>query len=91
MKGSEDKKICFGLSIIQGFAGGMLGEMPLIVSKFCAAFVIVSMIFLIARLSVKIDPSASRSIIDRKSIEHVKNLDHDCLGSRFAEWQARVV
>lgn len=59
-----------------------LGDTPLIVSRYCAVFVIAWLIFLIARLSANIDPSASLSIIDRKSIEHAKNLDHDCLGSR---------
>ncbi len=68
-----------------------LGDTPLLVSRFCGAFVIAWMIFLIARLSAEIDSADSLSIIDRKSIEHAKNLDHECLGSRFAEWQARLV
>lgn len=47
-------------------------------------------IFLVARLSAKTHPAPSLNIVDRKSIEYAKNVDHDCLGSRFADWQERV-
>jgi hypothetical protein len=64
-----------------------LGEAPLIFSQFCGSFVVAWMIFLIARLSVNVSPSPSPR--SNKSIADARNLDRECLGSRFAEWQQR--
>ena len=66
-------------------------EGMLIISEFCGLFVAAWIIFLVARLSVDTNPVSSLTNLDRKSIEHARNLDHDCLGSRFADWQERVV
>jgi hypothetical protein len=65
-----------------------MGEFPLIISAFCGTFVAAWLIFLIARLSVKVSPDPSLS--SNKSIADAPNIDHECLGSRFAEWQQRT-
>lgn len=68
-----------------------LGEFPLFVSVLCGSFVATWLIFLIARLTVRINPAPSLSINDNKSIADAPNLDHQCLGSRFVAWQQREV
>lgn len=64
-----------------------LGDTPLIISMICGSFVVAWLIFLVARLSVRISPDVSLSIITNKSIAAAPNLDHECLGSRFAAWE----
>ena len=66
-----------------------LGVIPLIISGYCACYLLAWLIFLIARLTL-ITPSPPLSIIDNKSIAAAPNLDHHCLGSRFTEWQQHV-
>jgi len=63
-----------------------LGEAPLIISAFCGLFVAAWLIFLVARLSVRINPAPSPTI-SNKSIADAPNLGHECLGSRFVAWQ----
>jgi hypothetical protein len=55
-----------------------------------SSFILAWVIFLIARLGAKLSPAPSLSISSNKSIAAARNLDHQCLGSRFAEWQQRV-
>jgi hypothetical protein len=64
-----------------------LGEFQLLVSVLCGSFLAAWLIFLIARLSVTINPAPSLSISNHKSIAAAPNLDHECLGSRFVAWQ----
>ena len=54
------------------------------------SFLAAWLMFLTARLSVKLSPAPSLSITSNKSIAAAPNLDHECLGSRFVEWQQRV-
>lgn len=54
------------------------------------SFLLAWVIFVIARLGAKLSPAPSLSISNNKSIAAAPNLDHQCLGSRFAEWQQRV-
>jgi len=63
---------------------------PLFNLLVCSSFIVAWTIFLVARLSAKTNPAPSLNIVDRKSIAYAKNLDHECLGSRFTEWQQRV-
>ena len=63
---------------------------PLFNLVVCSSFIVAWAIFLVARLSAKTSPAPSLKIVDRKSIEYAKNLDHECLGSRFADWRERV-
>ncbi|HET6977525.1 MAG TPA: hypothetical protein VFI24_14440 [Pyrinomonadaceae bacterium] len=51
------------------------------------SFILAWMIFLTARLAAKLTSAPSLSISSNKSIAVAPNLDHQCLGSRFAEWQ----
>jgi hypothetical protein len=67
-----------------------LGEFPLFISALCGSFLIAWLIFLVARLTVKIGPAQSLSVSNNKSIADAPSLDHKCLGSRFVEWQQRV-
>ncbi len=53
-------------------------------------FIVAWVIFLVARLSVKVNRVPSLSISNNKSIADAPNLDHQCLGSRFVEWQQRA-
>jgi hypothetical protein len=55
-----------------------------------SSFLLAWVLFLIARLGAKLSPSPSLSISSNKSIAAAPNLDHQCLGSRFAEWQQGV-
>ena len=55
-----------------------------------SSFLLAWVIFLIARLGAKLSPAPSLSISSNKSIAAAPSLDHQCLGSRFAEWQQRV-
>ena len=64
-----------------------LGELPLIISAYCGLFLIAWLIFLIARLSVRIEPGSSPELSNKKSIADAPSLDHQCLGSRFVAWQ----
>lgn len=66
-----------------------LGEFPLIISAFCGSFIVAWLIFLVARLSVRIN--SALSISNNKSIADAPSLDHQCLGSRFAAWQHHEV
>lgn len=59
-------------------------EEPLVIVVICGLFVVAWVIFVIARLSVRTS-SASLNINNQKP-----SVDHECLGSRFAEWQQRV-
>ena len=59
-------------------------EEPLVIVVICGLFVVAWVIFLIARLSVRTS-SGSLNINNQKP-----SVDHECLGSRFAEWQQRV-
>jgi len=63
---------------------------PLVNVVVCSSFIAAWAIFLVARLSAKTTAPPSLHIVDRKSIEYAKNLDHECLGSRFADWRERV-
>lgn len=54
------------------------------------SFIVAWAIFLIARLSIRTGPLPFLSISNNKSIADAPNLDHECLGSRFVEWQQRV-
>lgn len=63
---------------------------PLMVTVILSSFLFAWAIFLIARLSVKTNPASFLTINPNKSIAAAPNLDHHCLGSRFAEWQQRV-
>ena len=56
-------------------------------SAICFSFVISWTVFLIARLSIRTDQSLS--ILGLSPRPHVEKRDHDCLGSRFVEWQER--
>lgn len=67
-----------------------LGEFPLFMSALCGSFLVAWLIFLIARLSVNVNPAPFLTISNNKSIADAPNLDHHCLGSRFVEWQQRV-
>jgi len=64
-------------------------EEPMVIVVICGLFVVAWVIFVIARLSVRTS-SGSLNINNQKPVERVSNLDHECLGSRFAEWQQRV-
>jgi len=55
-----------------------------------SSFLVAWLIFLIVRLGVKLSPVPSLSISSNKSIADAPNLDNQCLGSRFTEWQQRV-
>ncbi|HEY0765314.1 MAG TPA: hypothetical protein VGD61_23255 [Pyrinomonadaceae bacterium] len=52
-----------------------------------SSFLLAWIIFLVARLGAKLSPGPSLSITSNKSIVAAPNLDHQCLGSRFSEWQ----
>jgi len=67
-----------------------LREFPLFISAVCGSFLVAWLIFLVARLSVKVNPALYLTISRNKSIADAPNLDHQCLGSRFVEWQQRV-
>jgi hypothetical protein len=56
----------------------------------CSSFIGAWVIFLIARLGAKLSPVPTLNIFNNKSIVAAPSLDHECLGSRFAEWQQRV-
>jgi len=64
-----------------------LGELPLIISAYCGCYLIAWLIFLVARLSLKVN---APSLNINKSIAAAPNLGHHCLGSRFVEWEQRV-
>lgn len=64
-----------------------LGEAPLIISTYCGLFLVAWLIFLVARLSVRINPAPFPELSNNKSIADAPSLDHECLGSRFAAWQ----
>jgi len=62
-------------------------ELPFQIVAISGAFILAWGIFLIARLGAKLSPASSLSITSHKSIAAAPNLDHQCLGSRFSEWQ----
>jgi len=62
---------------------------PLIAAVICSSFIIAWGIFLVARLTTKTN-QLSLGIVSKPSMGRPDNLDHQCLGSRFAEWQQRV-
>jgi hypothetical protein len=66
------------------------GRYSFMFTAISSLFIVAWVIFLIARLSVRIGPLPSLSITSNKSIADAPNLDHECLGSRFVEWQQRV-
>jgi branched-subunit amino acid ABC-type transport system permease component len=68
-----------------------LGELPRVISAFCGSFIVAWMIFLVARLSVRIKPAPSQELSNNKSIADAPSLGHQCLGSRFAAWQHHEV
>jgi hypothetical protein len=67
--------------------GSWLGKAPLYVSGICAAFVIAWVIFLAARLSVPTHSAMPTSRLREALKSGGAQVDHECLGSRFLEWQ----
>lgn len=65
-------------------------EFPLMISALCGSYLVAWLILLVARLSVRVSPDPSLTISSNKSIADAPNLDHQCLGSRFVEWQQGV-
>jgi|GEM_PF-2305386 len=63
------------------------GEQAFLFAMIFSSFLGAWVIFLIARLGAKLSPASSLSITSNKSIAAAPNLDHQCLGSRFSEWQ----
>jgi hypothetical protein len=62
---------------------------PFIAALICSSFIVTWTIFLIARLTTKTN-QVSLSSVSEPPVERLGNLDHQCLGSRFSEWQQRV-
>jgi hypothetical protein len=62
-------------------------EVPFRIVAISGAFILAWGFFLIARLGAKLRPAPSLSISSNKSIAAAPNLGHECLGSRFSEWQ----
>ena len=96
---SPRKKVLVVLGILLNFPITLIGliacreylerasKEPLIVTMICGSFILAWVSFLIARLSVK---SSATQRISSMPVEQLCNLGHECLGSRFAEWQQRV-
>lgn len=66
-------------------------ETALYLSALCAMLVTAWAVFLAARLTVPASIEAfSPAIPDKIFVAQSEQRDHDCLGSRFVEWQQRV-
>ena len=79
-----------GLLAFREYLKGRPSTEPFMFTVLFGSFILAWVIFLIARLSAKLSPAPSLSISSNKSIAAAPNMGHECLGSRFAEWQQRV-
>jgi len=66
-------------------------ETALYLSALCATLVTAWVVFLVARLTVPTNSEVfPPSIRNYTLLPQIEQCDHDCLGSRFVEWQRRV-
>lgn len=64
-------------------------DTSLVVMVICGTFLIAWTIFLVARLTVRAQRNVSLNL-DEALLKSLRECDHDCLGSRFLEWQHRA-
>lgn len=65
-------------------------DISLVVMAICGTFLVAWTIFLVARLTIRIKRNIPLINLDKALLKSLGERDHDCLGSRFLEWQQRA-
>jgi hypothetical protein len=66
-----------------------VGDEAFYISVLCGSFVAAWVVFLAARLTLPAQP-IPQGLPGNNFLAQIERRDHDCLGSRFVEWQQRV-